>query len=101
MSIQGQYKVTVKTPVGMQEGSLTLVPDGESLSGVLTNPKGDSEFSGGTISGVIDSLVVNLKKIRTPMGRLKAHVTGTVEGDTFTGDAKLPLGVAHIEGVRV
>ena len=98
MSIQGQYKVTVKTPVGMQEGSLTLVPDGESLSGVLTNPKGDSEFSGGTISG---NEVAFDTKIRTPMGRLKAHVTGTVEGDTFTGDAKLPLGVAHIEGVRV
>lgn len=98
MSIQGQYKVTVKTPVGMQEGSLTLVPDGESLSGVLTNPKGDSEFSGGTISG---NEVAFDTKIRTPMGRLRAHVTGTVDGDTFTGDAKLPLGVAHIEGVRV
>ncbi|MGD8319197.1 MAG: hypothetical protein PVJ02_02045 [Gemmatimonadota bacterium] len=98
MSIQGQYKVTVKTPVGTQEGSLSLAVAGDDLSGVLTNPKGATEFSGGTISG---NEVAFQTKIRTPLGRLKAQVNGKVEGDTFVGTAKLPLGVAHIDGVRV
>ncbi len=98
MSIQGQYDVTVKTPVGTQEGSLRLVVDGDDLSGVLTNPKGASEFSGGTVSG---NEVAFETKIRTPMGRLKAQVSGRIDGRKFTGTAKLPLGVAHIEGIRV
>lgn len=98
MSIQGQYKVTVKTPVGTQEGSLSLAVDGDDLSGTLTNPKGATEFSGGTISG---NEVAFQTKIRTPLGRLKAQVNGKVEGDTFVGTAELPLGVAHIDGVRV
>lgn len=97
MSIQGQYNVTVKTPVGTQEGSLSLTVDGDSLSGVLTNPKGASEFSGGTVSG---NEVAFRTKIRTPMGRLPAQVIGRVDGRRFTGTAKLPLGIAHIEGIR-
>lgn len=97
MSIAGNYKVTVKTPVGLQEGSLTLVVDGESLSGSLENAKGSTEFSGGTITG---NEVQFATRIKTPMGRLKAQVSGKVEGDKFTGTAKLPLGTAHIEGVR-
>jgi hypothetical protein len=32
---------------------------------------------------------------------MKARVTGVIDGETFTGTAKLPLGVAHIEGTRV
>ena len=98
MSIQGQYNVTVKTPVGTQEGSLSLMVDGDDVSGVLTNPKGATEFTGGTVSG---NEVAFETKIRTPMGRLKAQVSGRVEGRTFTGTAKLPLGVAHITGTRV
>jgi hypothetical protein len=98
MSVAGNYKVTVKTPVGPQEGMLTLRVDGDALSGTLNNPKGSSEFTGGTVNG---NEVQFAAKIRTPLGRLKASVAGTVEGDRFVGTAKLPLGVAHIEGVRV
>ena len=97
MAVAGSYKVTVKTPIGPQEGSLTLRVDGNSLSGALTNPTGASEFSGGTVSG---TEVRFATKIKTPLGRLKAQVVGTVEGDRFEGTAKLPLGVARIEGIR-
>ncbi|MEJ2377899.1 MAG: hypothetical protein P8Y71_21740 [Pseudolabrys sp.] len=97
MSVAGSYKVTVKTPVGPQEGSLTLWMDGESLSGRLDNPKGSTEFTGGTVTG---NEVAFATKIKTPLGRLKAQVAGTVDGDRFTGTAKLPLGVAQIDGVR-
>lgn len=97
MAIDGTYKVKVKTPVGEQEGALTLSTAGGTLSGRLDNPKGSTEFSGGTITG---NAVAFATKIRTPMGRLKAQVNGTVEGDRFHGTAKLPLGTAEIEGIR-
>jgi hypothetical protein len=97
MSLDGRYRVEVKTPVGLQEGSLTLRLEGTTVSGALDTPKGGSEFSGGRVSG---NEVTFEAKIRTPMGRMKAHVTGSVVGDEFTGTAKLPLGTAHIHGVR-
>jgi hypothetical protein len=97
MTIAGHYKVTVKTPVGLQQGSLTLKVEGDTLSGTLENSKGMTEFTGGTVN---DNEVQFTTKIRTPLGRLKAEVNGKVDGDRFSGTAKLPLGVAQIEGVR-
>jgi hypothetical protein len=84
--------VQVKTPVGLRHGSLSVVADGDSLSGVLGTEKGSSVLVDGTITGNEVSFTA---KIKTPMGRMKAHVTGVIDGDTFTGTAKLPLGVAR------
>ncbi|HEY8594994.1 MAG TPA: hypothetical protein VIL84_07095 [Devosiaceae bacterium] len=98
MSIDGTYKVSVKTPVGPQEGILVLITDGTSLSGTLDNPKGKSEFSDGTVSG---NEVRFTTRIRTPLGRLKAEITGIVDGDRFSGNARLPLGNASIDGIRL
>ncbi|MGD8896987.1 MAG: hypothetical protein PVJ73_13200 [Acidobacteriota bacterium] len=95
MSVEGTYQVKVTTPVGEQEGTLTLAVEGHSLCGSLTNPNGSSDFTGGEVKG---NEVRFTTKIKTPMGRLKGRVSGRVDGDTFTGMAKLPLGSAQIEG---
>lgn len=97
MAVAGTYQVTVKTPVGTQQGALTLAVDGNALTGILENEKGASEFTNGTVNG---NHVEFTAKIRTPLGRLKGHITGSIEGDRFVGDAELPLGSAHIEGTR-
>ncbi|MGD2046167.1 MAG: hypothetical protein PVJ80_09690 [Gemmatimonadota bacterium] len=97
MAIDGHYTLTLDTPLGEQSGELTLKTEGAGLSGSLANSAGTSEFSGGTIDR--DEVAFDTR-IPTPIGRLKAHVTGKVSGDHFTGDAKLPLGSAHMEGVR-
>ena len=40
-------------------------------------------------------------EIPTPIGKSQAHLTRSVEGDPFTGKAKLALGSAHVGGGRV
>ena len=97
MSVAGTYAVEVKTPVGVQEGSLTLRVVNGALEGSLSNAQGATEFAGGSVG---DNEVSFATRIRTPMGKLKAQVTGTVDGDTFTGRARLPLGTAEIHGTR-
>jgi hypothetical protein len=97
MTIDGQYNLTLDTPMGQQHGTLTLKTEGAAVSGTLVNDGGTTEFSGGTVK---DDEVAFDTRIPTPIGRLKAHVTGRFSGDRFTGDAKLPLGSAHIEGAR-
>lgn len=97
MKIDGHYKLTLDTPLGKQDGELTLKTQGAALSGTLANSGGSAEFSGGTVEG--DEVAFDTR-IPTPIGRLKAHVTGSVSGDRFSGKAKLPLGSARIEGIR-
>jgi hypothetical protein len=98
MNIDGKYELTLETPMGKQEGAMTLETNGAALSGTLVNRRGSTEFSGGAVDG--DEVSFDTK-IPTPIGRLKAHVTGRVTDGRFVGDAKLPLGSAHIEGSRV
>ncbi|MEL7833520.1 hypothetical protein [Fodinibius sp. Rm-B-1B1-1] len=97
MQISGKYSVTVDTPMGVQEGSLILKAENGALSGTLTNPKGSFSFSNGTVQG---NEIAFTTKIKTPMGRFKAKVSGIIEDDTFEGTAKLPLGSADIKGTR-
>lgn len=97
MSIDGTYRLAIKTPLGMQPGTLVLKADGETLSGMIRNVKGEVAFDGGTARGGEISFDT---RIPTPIGNLKAHVTGTVTGDHISGVAKLPLGSAEIEGDR-
>lgn len=98
MNLNGTYKLILKTPMGAQEGKMTLKAEGAALSGTLENDLGSTAFTGGTIDG---NEVAFDTRVPTPIGPLKAHVTGAVDGDRFTGDAKLPLGSAHIEGERL
>ena len=38
MSVAGTWNVTVQTPMGAQSGTMTVAVDGESFSGMLSNP---------------------------------------------------------------
>ncbi|MDR3514497.1 MAG: hypothetical protein P4M00_01675 [Azospirillaceae bacterium] len=98
MSVAGRYQITVKTPLGPQEATLTLVVDGAALSGTIENVKGRSDFSGGTVAG---AEIRFSARISTPIGRVHAEIAGRVDGDRFVGAAKLPLGKAEIAGVRL
>lgn len=98
MSVSGTFAMTLHTPIGEQQGRLVLIERDGALSGTVSNPKGSAEFTGGTVSG---GHVEFQAKLPTPLGRVKASVSGDVDGDVFTGTAKIPLGKVGIEGVRV
>jgi hypothetical protein len=98
MSLEGTYKITVKTPLGPQEAQLTLRCQGASLSGSIENVKGRSNFSDGIVNGNEFRFPA---RISTPIGRIHAEITGRVEEDRLIATAKLPLGKAEIEGVRI
>lgn len=97
MSVSGTYEITVQTPLGKQTGSLTLTVEESSLTGTLVNSNGSFDLTDGRVHG---NEVQFTTKIKTPMGKLKAQISGKVEGDTFKGTANLPLGSAEIEGIR-
>ncbi len=98
MSVDGTYKVTVHTPLGPQPGQLTLKSDGTALSGTLQNSVGTFEIEDGTVSG---NAVHFFAHIQTPIGKFRVEINGEVDGDTYNGSGKLPLGTVRVEGTRV
>jgi hypothetical protein len=97
MSIDGSWKITINSPMGSQESTLTLNTDGGSLSGSMASPQGTQEFEGGSIDGNDLQWVVDMTQ---PMP-MKLEISATVDGDNISGNVKLgAFGDASFEGAR-
>jgi hypothetical protein len=97
MSIDGSWKITINSPMGSQEATLTLNTDGGSLSGSMAGPQGTQEFEGGSIDGNNLQWVVDMTQ---PMP-MKLEISATVDGDDISGNVKLgAFGDAAFSGAR-
>ncbi|MZG20005.1 hypothetical protein GTY44_42125 [Streptomyces sp. SID5914] len=96
MSADGNWKITLNTPMGKQEMRLSITTSGETLSGTLNGQMGESSIDGRS-SG--DTLSWEAK-ITVPMP-MTLEFTATVDGDSMKGDVKLgAFGNAPMTGVR-
>ena len=97
MSADGDWKVTMKSPMGDQAATLTLMTDGDSLSGKIVGAQGTQEFDGGSIEGDLLQWKVSLSQ---PMP-MELEFSATVDGNSIRGDVKLgAFGNASFEGER-
>ena len=97
MSADGTWNTTMNTPMGAQQGTLTLASDGGSLTGKLSGPQGDIDIEEGTIDG--DNLSWKAS-ITTPMA-MTLEFSATVSGDEISGNVKLgAFGDATFSGTR-
>ena len=97
MSADGSWNVTINSPMGAQQATLTLATDGGSLSGTMAGAQGTQEFSGGTVDGDNLSWEIDMTQ---PMP-MKLEITGTVSGDEISGNVKLgAFGNATFSGSR-
>ena len=64
MSADGTWNTVMNTPMGAQNGTMTLATDGGTLTGTLKGPQGEIELKDGTVDG--DSLAWKAD-ITTPM----------------------------------
>ncbi|RPG30584.1 MAG: hypothetical protein CBC52_004195 [Gammaproteobacteria bacterium TMED92] len=97
MSADGTWNTTMNTPMGAQNGSLTLTTNGAELSGKMSSPQGEMAIENGTIDGA------NLAwkaAITSPMP-MTLEFTATVDGDAITVTVKLgAFGEAEFSGTR-
>ena len=98
MAVDGIWKLTVNTPMGPQESTLSLSVSGDQLTGTQTAPNGGSApISDGTVDGNNISWKASITK---PMA-ITLEFSGTVDGDTLSGTVKLGmLGSAKFLGSR-
>lgn len=99
MAVDGTYKIEIDTPMGKQEGTLTLKADGDKLSGSMDSMMGKMEFGGGSVKGDAVSWSMN---ISSPMGDMKLDYTGKVTGDDIAGEVKAGnFGSSPFKGKRI
>lgn len=97
MAVDGKWNMTMKTPMGEQNGTLDLKTEGDSLSGQMAGATGTVQIENGKVDG--DSVSWNAK-ITTPMP-MTLEFQGKVEGDSLTGTVKLgAFGNAPFTGAR-
>ena len=84
MSVAGTYHVNVKTPMGDQGGTFTVVVDGDAFTGSLAGGMGAMDVNNGKVDGNTLTWSMDMK-VPMPM---TLDCTATVDGDTITGDVK-------------
>ena len=85
MSADGTWNTTMNTPMGAQNGTMTLSTDGGALSGKLSGPQGEIDLEDGAVDG--NSLTWKAS-ITTPMA-MTLEFDATLDGDNISGNVKL------------
>jgi hypothetical protein len=96
MSADGDWKITIKTPMGPQVVDATIKTSGETFTGAFRGQMGEQNIEG-KVAG--DTLTWTTA-ISQPMP-LTLDFTATVAGDAMTGNVKLgSFGNAPLTGER-
>ncbi|NOX51185.1 MAG: hypothetical protein GXP16_11735 [Gammaproteobacteria bacterium] len=97
MSANGTWNTTINTPMGAQNGTLTLAIDGATLSGTMVGAAGEMELQDGAVDG---ETLTWKADITAPMA-MTLEFTASVSGDDITGTVKLgAFGDAAFTGTR-
>ena len=98
MAVDGTWKITVDTPMGAQEGTLTLKAEGSTLSG------SQQSSTGGTMAvqnGKVDGNKLTWTSEMTQPFAIKLEFTATVNGNAMTGEVKAGnFGTSPLRGTR-
>jgi autotransporter translocation and assembly factor TamB len=98
MSVEGQWNVTMDTPLGTQQFSLNFRQAGGAWSGTMTGDKiGTAELTSLKVEGTSVSFET---KVNSPMGPLSVTMSGSVNGSALTGVCKTMFGNMDFKGAR-
>jgi hypothetical protein len=97
MSVDGNWKLTMSTPMGDRDATLALSSNGGTLTGTQSAEGNDGEIFEGTVNGNDVAWKIS---ITSPMP-LTLAFTGKVEGDVMSGDMGIgPMGNFPFKGTR-
>ncbi|ABC62375.1 hypothetical protein [Erythrobacter litoralis] len=99
MSVAGTYNTVVKSPMGDQSGTFTVVPgdDGDTFTGSMAGGMGSMDVENGKIDGNKLTWDMNMT-VPMPM---KLECEATVEGDQLTGNVNAgAFGAMPLTGER-
>lgn len=98
MSIDGNWSVSMSTPMGEQDAIVAFKSEGTTLSGKIESALANQEFSDGTTDGNTGEFSIDITK---PMPvTLKFSILA--DGDNLSGEVSLGMfGSAPVTGTRI
>jgi hypothetical protein len=97
MSIDGDWKIIIKSPMGDQPSTLSFKAEGGALTGTQTGQGATTQIADGSVNG--DALAW-AASVTAPFP-MKLEFTGTVSGDSLSGNVKAgAFGVFPFSGAR-
>ncbi|MGO4711080.1 hypothetical protein [Bradyrhizobium sp. 2TAF24] len=97
MSVDGNWNITMSTPMGERQATLTLKSDGGTLTGNQSAEGNSAEIFDGAVNGNDVSWKLD---ITNPMP-LTLAFSGKVDGDSIAGEMGIgPMGSFPFKGVR-
>ena len=97
MAVDGNWNLTMSTPMGERKATLSLKSSGGTLTGTQGAEGNSTEIFDGTVSG--DDVTWNIS-ITNPMP-LTLNFTGKVSGDSMSGEVGIgPMGSFPFTGTR-
>ncbi|MDQ6887164.1 MAG: amidohydrolase family protein [Gemmatimonadota bacterium] len=96
--VAGTWALTVNSPQGAQDATLTVAQDGNNFSGTMTSQAGTAPIADGQVAGKTVSWTISLT-----MGGQSVTIsfTGEVDGNRMSGSAQLgSFGTATFSGDR-
>ena len=96
MSADGTWKTTINSPMGVQEGTLTIATSGATFTGTMGGAQGSQE-----ISGKVDGNTLTWGAKLTQPFPIDLEFNVTVNGDAMEGSVKAgAFGSSPLKGVR-
>ncbi len=98
MSLSGSYTTTVKSPMGDQAGTFTIVDNGDgTFSGNMAGGMGSMDVENGKVDGNTLTWEMNMT-VPMPM---KLECEATIEGDTLAGNVNAgAFGAMPVTGTK-
>ena len=97
MSADGNWKITINTPMGAQVVDAEIKTSGDTFTGTTKGQMGTQE-----VSGKVDGDTLTWSANITQPMPMTLEFTATVSGDAMSGNVKLgAFGNAPLSGVRV
>lgn len=98
MSVDGNWNITMSTPMGERNATLTLTSAGGTLTGTQAADGNSGEIFDGTVNGNDVAWKIS---ITNPMP-LTLTFTGSVDGSAMSGEMGIgPMGSFPFTGTRV
>lgn len=96
MSADGNWKITINTPMGARTMDVAVATSGDSFTG-----KVDSEMGSQEVTGKVDGDTLTWSSDITNPMPMKLEFSAKVEGDKMSGNVKLGMfGNAALTGER-
>lgn len=98
MALNGTYRVTTRSSMGIADADFIFQTEGDVLTGKVTVMGMEADIQNGKASDKEFSGVVEAD---SPMGRMKMNLTGAIDGDKIKGVMKAKMGGATFEGGKI